>query len=275
MALSDFERLFVASTATSLWQQDWLLNVYFQGSAVGANLRRMLLGHPPLIPLTNPSDEAITGRLRADARAIGQNARNVREAASMVGTAASAVTSMHDILKEMKKLADAVDAGDISATVAQPQYDALYTKLQSIVDTTQYNGIPLLDGSSWPTDRIDAQGRVYIQGLPQDGFHVVFQRLDTTTLIDWTTINADLSNATARAAAITALSTAATGTEALADIYTRRQENLTGHASQLQAQADLLAQAAEARRASPTLSIEEVFLRLLLRATGTLMDLQG
>ncbi len=275
MALTDFERLFVASTANSLWQQDWLLNVYFQGSPVGANLRRMVLGKPPLIPLTNPLDEAITGRLRADARAIGQNARNVREAASMVGTAASAVTTMKDILNEMKKLADAVDAGDISATVAQPQYDALYTKLQSIVDTTQYNGIPLLDGATWPTDRIDAQGRVYIQGLPQDGFHVVFQRLDTTTLVDWTTINADLSNATARAAAITALSSATTGTETLADIYTRRKENLAGHASQLQAQADLLAQAAEARRATPTLSIEEVFLRLLLRSTGTLMDLQS
>ncbi|MEJ5242675.1 MAG: hypothetical protein WHT64_03835 [Desulfomicrobiaceae bacterium] len=275
MALTNFERLFIADTANTLWQQDWLLNVYFQGSTVGANLRRMVLGKPPLIPLTNPSDEAITGRLRADSRSIGQNARNVREAASMVGMAASSVGSMKNILQEMKDLADAVDAGDISAAVAQTQYDTLFAKLQSIVDTTQYNGIPLLNGSSWPTDRIDAQGRVYIQGLPQDGFSIAFQRLDDTSVLDWTTINADLSNPTARANAITALSSAITGTETLADIYTRRKENLTGHASQLQAQSDLLAQAAEARRVTPTLSIEEVFLRLLLRSTGTLVDLAG
>jgi flagellin len=275
MALTDFERLFVANTANALWQQDWLLNVYFQGSSVGANLRRMVLGQPPLIPLTNPSDEAITGKLRSDAGGLRQNARNVREAASMVGTAAGAVTTMKDALKQMKKLADDVDAGNISAAVAQTQYNALYNQLQSTVTATQYNGIPLLNGAAWGTEQITTQGQVYIQGLPQDGFHVVFQRLDNSSLIDWTTINANLSNPTARANAITALSSAITSTSTLADIYTKREEGLRSQASILSAQADLLAQAAEARRKAPTLSIEEVFLRLLLRSTGTIMDLSS
>ena len=85
MALSDLQKLFVVSTATRMWQQDLLMNAYFQGSAVGANLREMILGQQPVKPLTNPFDEAITGRLRSDSAAIRRAGQNVQEASSMVG----------------------------------------------------------------------------------------------------------------------------------------------------------------------------------------------
>ncbi len=43
MALSDLQKLFVVSTATQMWQQDLLMNAYFQGSAVGATCARWCL----------------------------------------------------------------------------------------------------------------------------------------------------------------------------------------------------------------------------------------
>ncbi|MDO9583368.1 MAG: hypothetical protein Q7J24_09710, partial [Desulfomicrobium sp.] len=105
MALSDLQKLFVVSTATQMWQQDLLMNAYFQGSAVGANLRNMLLGRQPVKPLTSPFDEAITGRLRSDSAAIRQAGKNVQEASSMVGVAAGAVDAIKSVLKEMQSLA--------------------------------------------------------------------------------------------------------------------------------------------------------------------------
>ncbi len=99
MALSDLQKLFVVSTATQMWQQDLLMNAYFQGSAVGANLREMVLGRQPVKPLTNPFDEAITGRLRSDSAAIRRAGKNVQEASSMVGIAASAVGAIKGVLE--------------------------------------------------------------------------------------------------------------------------------------------------------------------------------
>jgi flagellin len=56
------------------------------------------------------------------------------------------------------------------------------------------------------------------------------------------------------------------------DLYSERQDGLTYQATALESQADLLDQAVEARRQTPTLSLEEILIRLLLRDTGTLLD---
>lgn len=130
MALSDLQRLFTFYTATQLWQQDLLTNVYFQGSSVGANLRSMILGQQPVQPLTNPFDEAMTGRLRADSAAMRQNANNVREAASMVGIAAEAVGVIKSTLEEMQTLAQQIKDGGLtySADLAA-EYETLDNKI--------------------------------------------------------------------------------------------------------------------------------------------------
>ena len=276
MALSDFEKLFIVSTATQMWQQDLLTNAYFQGSAVGANLRDMVLGRQPVRPLTNPYDEAITGRLRADSGTIRQGARNVKEAAAMVGIAAEAVGTIRSTLEEMQGIATKIKEGDlIWNTTIRDEYNSLRDKITSIVESTLYNEIALLDSTQWGTSQIDSGGAVYVQAFLNGGFDVTFKALDSPTP-PWSDLQgASLNNATGLQNELLELSDLLGDVSTIEDIYTERASGLEYQAAALESQANLLDQAVEARRQTPTLSLEEILLRLLMRDTGTLFDANG
>jgi flagellin len=273
MALSDLEKLFVVSTATQMWQQDLLTNVYFQGSTVGANLREMMLGRQPVRPLTNPYDEAITGRLRADSATIRQGARNVKEAASMVGIAAEATGTIRSTLEEMQDIATKIKTGELVwNTTIRDEYNSLRDKITGIVQSTLYNGIALLDSTQWGTDQIDSGGAVHVQAFLNGGFDVTFKALDSPTP-PWSNLSgASLNNATGLQTELLELSELLGYVGTVEDIYTERASGLEYQAASLESQADLLDQAVEARRQTPTLSLEEILLRLLMRDIGTLFD---
>lgn len=278
MALSDLQKLFIVSTATQTWQQDLLMNAYFQGSAVGANLRNMLLGRQPVKPLTNPFDEAITGRLRSDSAAIRRAGKNVQEGSAMVSVAANAVGAIKSVLEEMQSLAQQVKDGELtySATVAS-QYNALRDSIRPIIEGTYHNGIALLDKNQWGTDQISSAGKVYIQSLlgtraAGGGFDLVFHELDKAGLGALSGANLANSPAGSLQAELDTLSVHVGNMENLQEIYSKRSSGLQYQAAALDSQADLLDQAVEARRQAPALSLEEILIRLLLRQTGTLVD---
>lgn len=277
MALSDLQKLFVVSTATQMWQQDLLMNAYFQGSAVGANLREMILGQQPVKPLTNPFDEAITGRLRSDSAAIRRASKNVLEASSMVGVAAKATGAIKGILEEMQSLAQQIKDGELTYSAdAANQYNALRDSIKPIIEGTYHNGIALLDKAQWDTDQISADGKVHIQSLSSaaggGGFDVVFQDVDKTGLAALSGAALEDNPAGSLQTELDTLSTHIGDMTTLEEIYSQREDGLTYQAAALNSQADLLDQAVEARRQTPTLSLEEILIRLLMRDTGTLVD---
>jgi flagellin len=276
MALTDLQRLMVYDTANQLWQQDLLMSAYFQGSTVGANLRSMILGSQPVQPLTNPFDEAITGKLRADSATIRQNARNVSEAASMMGVATEAVGTIKSTLEEMQALAQKVDEGDLTySTTVGDEYDALRGKIVSIVENTQYNGISLLDSRKWGTSQIDGDGNVHIQAFLDDGFDVTFHALDDEGWGDLQGTQLDEDGGGNLEGQLLTLSTFIGDMTTVEDIYSNRQGGLEYQAAALENQADLMDQAVEARRQTPTLSLEQILLDLLSRDSGTIVDASG
>jgi flagellin len=276
VAISDLYKALVYDTSMRMLQQDMLMNAYFHGSTVGANLRSMILGQQPVQPLTNPFDEAITGKLRSDSATIRQNARNVKEAASMMGIAADAVATIKSTLEEMEALAKKIDEGDLDYSAnAQEEYDALRNKITSIVENTKYNGIALLDSSQWGTDQIDANGNVHIQSFLDGGFDVTFRALDS---VPWDSLEgADLEDDPPGELQdqLDLLSDFIGDMTTIEDIYSRRRDGLSYQAAGLESQADLLDQAVEARRQTPTLSLEEILLQLLYRYSGTIVDQTG
>ncbi len=276
MAINDLYKVLAYDTSMQMLQQDMLMNAYFHGSTVGANLRSMILGRQPVQPLTNPFDEAITGKMRSDSAVIRQNARNVKEAAAMMGVAANAVGTIKTTLEEMKDLAQKVSDGDLAySPTVQEEYDALRDKIKSIVDTTSYNGIALLDSGAWGTDQISSEGNVQIQGFLDGSFNVTFRGLDG---VNWDALDgAKLEDATPGdlQGQLDLLSGHIGDITTIEDIYTRRQDGLDYQAAGLESQADLLDQAVEARRHTPTLSLEDILLRLLFRDSGTVMDSIG
>lgn len=279
MAISDLYKALVYDTSMQMLQQDMLINAYFHGSAVGANLRSMLLGKQPVKPLTNPFDEALTGKLRSDSRTIRQNARNVKEAALMMGMARDAVATIKSTLEEMQALAKKIKNKELDYdTTIRDAYDALRDKIKGIVGETKFNNIPLLDSTKWGTDQINAQGNVHIQGFLDGGFDVTFRPLDA---VDWNSLKgSDLAGdpddpSSALHDQLQSLSGFIGDMTLVEDIYSRRRDGLEYQAAGLESQADLLDQAVEARRHTPTLSLEEILLRLLSRYTGTIMNQTG
>lgn len=284
MALSDLQRLVIFDTANQLWQQDMLMNAYFHGSSVGANLRSMILGRQPVQPLTNPFDEAITGKLRADSRTIRQNARNVREAGTMMGVAKEAVSTIKGLLEEMEALAKSVqtkiaDGGTISDE-DKDDYDALRKRITSTVESTRYNSIALLDKSQWPgIEQISADGKVHIQGFPDGGFDLTFRALDEANSdFAWSNLTGanldDLAGGNLADQLVT-LSDYIGDMTLIEDLSSNRQDGLEYQAASLESQADLLDQAVEARRQVPTRSLEQILLDLLFRNSGRIVDETG
>ena len=289
MALSDLQRLVIFDTANQLWQQDMLMNAYFHGSSVGANLRSMILGRQPVQPLTNPFDEAITGKLRADSATIRQNARNVREAGAMMGIAKEAVSTIKGLLEEMEALAKKVQEerdnheeppAFVVSQEDKNDYDALRKRITSTIESTRYNNIALLDGSQWGTEQISADGKVNIQGFLDGGFDLNFRALNevnsdfawsdlTGENLDDTTVDGDLDGQ------IRTLSSYIGDMTLIEDIYSNRQDGLEYQAASLVSQADLLDQAVEARRHVPTKSLEQILLDSLFRSSGRIVDEMG
>lgn len=277
MALSDLQKLFIVSTATQTWQQDLLMNAYFQGSAVGANLRNMLLGRQPVKPLTSPFDEAVTGRLRSDSAAMRRAGTNVQEASAMVGVAAGAVGAIKGVLEEMQTLARQIKDGELTySTSVASQYNALRDSIRPIIEGTYHNGIALLDKGQWGTGQISADGRVYIQSQlgtgAGGGFDVVFHELDKAGLGALAGENLENDPDGSLQGELDTLSTYVGDMKNLQEIYARRASGLQYQAQALDSQAGLLDQAVDARRQTPGLSLEEILIRLLLRRTGTLLD---
>ncbi len=280
MALSNWERLFIYDTSQQLLSQDLLTNYYMLGSQVGASLRDMVLNKQPVQPLTNPYDEAITGTLRADAAAVRQNARNVSEAASMMGIAASGVSQINDALNEMEDIIEKIDAGELdgTSTTVQDDYAAQVTKIKSIFNNTDYNGIYMLDSSQWGTEQIDSNGQVYIQAFKEGGFDITFYSVSDLTVDggkDWDSFDeTNLSSDAGRDIEQALIDDFQSAITSIQEIYQGRQSSLEFQQTELENQADLLDQAVLARRQSTSsdLTAEQLLLKLLLDDSGTLLD---
>lgn len=276
MALSEWERLFIYDTSSQILDYDLLTNYYLLGSSVGASLRDMVLQQQPVQSITQPYDEAITGTLRADAAAVGQNARNVGEAASMMGVGATAVSQISDALAEMEDIIDKINDGELdgSDSTVQADYNALRDKIVGLVESSDYNGIYMLDSDQWGTEQIDSNGQVYIQAYKDGGFNLTFYAMDDS-VIDWTQLDgADLEDSTDRAAQLALVESYTSQSDTILDLYEGRQSSLEFQQTELENQADLLDQAAQARRQSTSsdLSVEDLLLNLLLGDSGKILD---
>ena len=96
---------------------------------------------------------AIANKLRNDGRALQQAQRNGAQAAAMLQIADGGVQTIASILDRMKELASAAASDTIGNQRGKldAEFQALNDEIQRIVDTTQYQGTKLLDGSGGGT----------------------------------------------------------------------------------------------------------------------------
>ncbi|MFH1912825.1 MAG: flagellin [Pseudomonadota bacterium] len=281
MALSDIEKSFLYEYSARLLERDMLTNQLFAGSAVGRNLRSLVLGEPVrAATFTNPFEEAISGTLRADAGATRQAARNVGEAASMMGVARTGMSTIVSALSDMESIIDKINTGELNgaSTVVQADYNALRDKIIGTISGTDFNGISMLDSAKWGTSQIDAGGKVFIQADKSGGFDISFYAVDTPTSgVAWADLaGAGLGADGTRATQLGFVQTLASEMNSIQSMYQSKEDSLHSQQLALQSQAQILDNAAQLRKPSdPDYSLEKLLADLILRESGTIFDGQG
>jgi len=97
---------------------------------------------------------AISTGMQSQIKGINQGVRNANDGISMAQTAEGSMDEMTNILQRMRELSvQASNDTNSSSNRAsiQKEVDQLYSELDRIAETTQFNGIKLLDGSTKST----------------------------------------------------------------------------------------------------------------------------
>ena len=93
---------------------------------------------------------AISMKLSAHIRSLNQAVRNAQDGISVVQTAEGGMGEIHNILTRMRELATQSASGTLSTsdrTALQTEFGDLKSEIDRISDTTDFNGLKLMDGS--------------------------------------------------------------------------------------------------------------------------------
>lgn len=161
---------------------------------------------------------SISEGLRAQANGLGVAARNAQDGISVIQTAEGALTEVHSILQRVRDLA--VQAGsdsnnDDSRKALTTEATALGEELARIADTTNFNGINLMDGADLsfqvgangdPSSRIS----VSLTNLADAVSTVTTLTAGTAAIAGTSALAIDFTDATTAAKSITDIDTAIT-----------------------------------------------------------------
>lgn len=102
---------------------------------------------------------AISERLRAQVKGIGQAQRNVQDGISVVQTAEGALNEVHSMLQRTRELAVQYKNGSLSEsdkTSIQSEINQLASEVSQIGEETEFNGIKLLNEAQTITFQVGA-----------------------------------------------------------------------------------------------------------------------
>ena len=120
-------------------------------SALSKNLEKLSSGYKINRAGDDAAGLAISEKMRAQITGLKAASKNVKDGVSLVKTAEGALQEVHDMLNRMDSLAtqsangtydDAVDRDNL-----QKEVDALSKEIDRIADSSNFNGLKLLDGS--------------------------------------------------------------------------------------------------------------------------------
>lgn len=126
-------------------------NLTGNNSAVSKNLEKLSSGYKINRAGDDAAGLAISEKMRAQITGLNTAQKNAQDGVSLVQTAEGALTEVHSMLNRMVELADqsangtydnAVDRANLQKEVA-----SLKDEIDRIADSTNFNGINLLDGS--------------------------------------------------------------------------------------------------------------------------------
>lgn len=99
----------------------------------------------------NASGLAVSEKMRSQIRGLSQAANNVNDGISLIQTAEGGLNETHAALQRMRELSVQASNGTYQESdreAIQLELNALQSEIDRIAKSTEYNGIPLLDGET-------------------------------------------------------------------------------------------------------------------------------
>ncbi len=120
-------------------------------SAMKSNLEKLSSGYKINRAGDDAAGLAISEKMRAQITGLKTAQKNAKDGISLVQTAEGALTEVHDMLNRMVELATQSANGTYDDTTdryqLQKEMDQLRSEINRIADSSNFNGIKLLDGS--------------------------------------------------------------------------------------------------------------------------------
>lgn len=127
-----------------------LRNMNSQYAMVNKSMERISSGYRINRAGDDPAGLAISEKMRAQIRGLGQASRNIQDGISLVQTAEGALNETHSILQRMRELS-VQSANDTLTNSDRDQiaieFEELKKEVSRISKDTEFNTKPLLDGS--------------------------------------------------------------------------------------------------------------------------------
>ena len=115
------------------------------------NFQRLATGLRISTAADDAAGLAISERLRSQIRSLGQAARNANDGISLVQTGEGALNEVSNILVRLRELAVQSANGSTSTqdqNTIKEEFDSLVSEVDRIAQSTDFNGVKLLDGSA-------------------------------------------------------------------------------------------------------------------------------
>ena len=137
-------------------------------SALSKNLEKLSSGYKINRAGDDAAGLAISEKMRAQITGLETAQKNAKDGISLVQTAEGALTEVHDMLNRMVELADQSANGtydnDVDRANLNKELEQLKSEINRIADSSNFNGIKLLNGNLSDGGTIAAQG-IEIPGL--------------------------------------------------------------------------------------------------------------
>ena len=118
--------------------------------AVASNLKKLSSGYKINSAADNAAGLAISEKMRAQITGLEACQQNAKDGISLVQTAEGALTEVHSMLNRMVELSTLASNGtysDSNREKYQNEIQELKDEIDRIADSTNFNGINLLDGN--------------------------------------------------------------------------------------------------------------------------------
>ena len=126
-------------------------NFNANSSSLAKNLEKLSSGYKINRAGDDAAGLAISEKMRAQITGIEGATKNSKDGISLIQTAEGALTEVHDMLNRMTTLAEQSANGtyqdELDREQLQKEVQSLKSEIDRIADSTNYNGLKLLDGS--------------------------------------------------------------------------------------------------------------------------------